>query len=251
MNIQAPQAGRWSCEQGNIRITPAGQPSIYDMIRVLGGQKNPHQVWERLTESHSEVVPKCENFRFHGRGQRDTPVARTKEDAYYILGLLPGEAGKRYREDAARLFTAFLTDPASVAAAAVARMSGEEKDWLEARLVGKRTRHTFSDNLKEAGVQGYGYATCTNAVYEPVLGADAKTLKQQRNLPVKSSSLRDTLTLKELNDLETAERIAAGQIKRTGAHGNTLVERVVRRTSEYTRLLLDGEVSIPGLSLGN
>lgn len=258
MDIQAPQAGRWTCEQGNIRITSAGQPSVYDMIRVLGGQKNPHQVWERLTETHAEVVPKCENFRFHGRGQRDTPVARTKEDAYYILGLLPGEAGKRYREDAARLFTAFLTDPASVAAAAVARMSGEEKDWLEARLVGKRTRHTFSDNLKEAGVQGYGYAVCTNAVYEPVLGADAKTLKQQRNLPIKSSNLpikssnlRDTLTLKELNDLETAERIAAGQIKRTGVRGNTPVERVVRRSAEYTRLLLDGEVSIPGLSLGS
>lgn len=248
MSIIAPATALWTCDDGSIRVTAAGQPSVFDMIKVLGGQKNPKQVWLRLKESHPEVVPKCDHLKFAGPGQRETPVARTKEDAYYILGLLPGAAGRKYREQAAKLFSAFLTDPASVAAAAVARMSGEEKDWLEARLTGKRTRHTFSDNLKEAGVQGYGYAACTNAVYEPVLGADAKTLKQQRNLPVKSSNLRDTLTLKELNDLETAERIAAGQIKRTGAHGNAPVERVVRRTSEYTRLLLDGEITIPGLS---
>ena len=248
MSIIAPATALWTCDDGSIRVTAAGQPSVFDMIKVLGGQKNPRRAWADLIETHPEVVAKTDNLKFRGPGQRETPVARTKEDAYYILGLLPGAAGRKYREQAAKLFSAFLTDPASVAAAAVARMSGEEKDWLEARLTGKRTRHTFSDNLKEAGVQGYGYAACTNAVYEPVLGADAKTLKQQRNLPVKSSNLRDTLTLKELNDLETAERIAAGQIKRTGAHGNAPVERVVRRTSEYTRLLLDGEITIPGLS---
>ena len=78
------------------------------MIRVLGGQKNPHQVWQRLAESNPEVVPKCENLRFPGRGQRETPVARTKEDAYYILGLLPGAVGRKYREQAAALFSRFL-----------------------------------------------------------------------------------------------------------------------------------------------
>jgi len=73
----------------NQQAGDVGQPSVLDMIRVLGGQKNPRQVWERLTESHSEVVPKCDNLRFPGPGQRETPVARTKEDAYYIPGLLP------------------------------------------------------------------------------------------------------------------------------------------------------------------
>jgi hypothetical protein len=44
-------------------------------------------VWERLIASHPEVVPKCDNLQFPGAGQRETPVATTKEDAYYILGL--------------------------------------------------------------------------------------------------------------------------------------------------------------------
>jgi hypothetical protein len=36
---------------------------------------------------HPEVLGKCENLQFPGPGQRETPVAKTKEDAYYILGL--------------------------------------------------------------------------------------------------------------------------------------------------------------------
>jgi hypothetical protein len=57
------------------------------MIRVLGGQKSPTKVWLRLVESHPEVATKCRYLQFPGPGQRDTPVAKTKEDAYYILRL--------------------------------------------------------------------------------------------------------------------------------------------------------------------
>ena len=37
---------------------------MFDMIRVLGGQKNPHDAWARLVESHPEVLGKCENLQF-------------------------------------------------------------------------------------------------------------------------------------------------------------------------------------------
>ena len=74
------------------------------MIQVLGGKKNPHQLWARIVETHPEVLPKCENLQFPGAGQRETPVARTKEDAYYTLGLLPGAVGNNYREESAKLF---------------------------------------------------------------------------------------------------------------------------------------------------
>lgn len=57
-----------------IRRTPDGRCSVYDLISVAGGQKNPRQAWERLIERYPEVVPKCDNFKFPGRGQRQTPV---------------------------------------------------------------------------------------------------------------------------------------------------------------------------------
>ena len=37
-----------------------------------------------------------------------------KEAAYYILGLLPGAVGKKYREDAAKVFVQALDDPAGL-----------------------------------------------------------------------------------------------------------------------------------------
>lgn len=241
----------WSYDGATIRVTPAGQPSVFDMIRVLGGQKNPHMVWERLTRSHPEVVTGCEDLKFPGRGQRKTPVARTKEDAYVILGLLPGAVGRKYREDAAKLFVAYLDNPAGLAESLVERIDQDERDRLEARLNSKRTRSTFSDHLKEAGVHTWGYGRCTNAIYEPVLGADAKTLKQQtadtKGLPLTRVNPRDHMSIKELNDVETAEKIASGQVKRSGAYGNHQVERVVRHSAEFTRKLLDGDISIPGL----
>jgi hypothetical protein len=92
---KAPQAGNLLTESKpevvpktyNLRFPGLGQPSVFDMIRVLGGQKNPHDAWARLVETHPEVLGKCENLQFPGPGQRETPVAKTKEDAYYILGL--------------------------------------------------------------------------------------------------------------------------------------------------------------------
>ena len=55
------------------------------MIRVLGGQKSPTKVWLRLVETHPEVATKCRYLQFPGAGQRETPVATTKEDAYLAL----------------------------------------------------------------------------------------------------------------------------------------------------------------------
>lgn len=252
MDIQASVGGLWTCDLGEIRITAEGQPSVFDMIKVLGGQKNPRQAWERLIESHPEVVTKTDNLRFPGPGQRDTPVAKTKEDAYYILGLLPGAVGRKYREQAAQLFSRFLDDPASVASAAVERMSDVERDRLEARLKGKRTRFHFTNVLKEHGVVQVGYANCTNAIYVKILGATARQLKvhiaEKTKMSVQHVNPRDHFSVQQLGDVETAERIAAGQLRRQSVAGNAGVERVVMRSAEYTRRLLDGDIDIPGLA---
>ena len=51
------------------------------MIQVLGGKKNPRQVWDSIIDLYPEVVQKTDNLQFPGAGQKETPVARTKEDA--------------------------------------------------------------------------------------------------------------------------------------------------------------------------
>jgi len=242
----------WTCDSGQIRVTPEGQPSVFDMLKTLGGQKNPWDCWDRLVGVHPEVLGKCEDFRFPGQGQRITPVARDKEAAFYILGLLPGTAGRSYREQAAKLFTAFLDNPSSVAAAAIERMTEDEQERLEARLKGKRTRHTFTDALKTYDVVKQGYAHCTNAIYVPILGSDARQLKnkiaEEKNLVLKSVNPRDHFTVQQLTDVETAERVAVGQLERNTVGGNPGVESIVRKSAEYTRKLLDGDIDIPGIA---
>lgn len=242
-------SGTWICDHGDIRVSPEGQPSVFDMLRVLGGQKNPKTVWKRLTESHPEVVTKCDHLQFPGAGQRLTPVALTKEDAYYIIGLLPGTVGKQYRENAANLFTAFLHDPEKVVNAAVDRLTEEESKRAEARLKSRRTRNRFTAVLQEHGVERHGFAECTNAVYISLFNMQAQQLKyeiaKQENISIQKVNPRDHLDLEDLTYVETAERVAAGQLRRKNIHGNYSVANEVRKSADYTKKLLDGDIDIP------
>ena len=90
---------------GEIRVTHDFRYSVYDIIEVIGGKKNPRDSWKALSEPFPEVVAKTDNFQFAGVGQRPTPVT-SKEGVLYIIGLLPGTVGKSYREDAANLMLA-------------------------------------------------------------------------------------------------------------------------------------------------
>lgn len=87
---------------GEIRVSDDGRYSVFDVIEVIGGKKNPRDAWKVLTEGFPEVVGKTDNFQFPGAGQRKTPVANN-EGILYIIGLLPGAVGRSYREEAAKL----------------------------------------------------------------------------------------------------------------------------------------------------
>ena len=249
---RATAHGLWACSDGSIRVTPDGKPSVFDVIRVVGGQRNPRQVWTRLLEQYGQKLSHgCDHFQFPGQGQKPTPVIATKQAAYELLGLLPGEVGDRYRKEAAELFVRFLEDPEGLANELIDRLTPEQLAVLRERLEGKDARTDFADVLKDHGVTGLGYARCTNAIYIPVLGATAKKLKEEiakrTGLPLKGIKTRDHFTLKQLHDVKTAEQIAAGQLRLSDAQGNEEVEHVTRLTAEYTRQLLDGAIAIPGL----
>lgn len=78
--------GLWSCDSGQIRMTSKGQPSVFDIIRVLGGQKNPRDAWARYTEQHPEALAYITYHQFPGAGQRPTPViANSKYDQEFVL----------------------------------------------------------------------------------------------------------------------------------------------------------------------
>jgi len=73
---------------------------VFDMIRVLGGQKAPHKAWERLVDTHPEVVEKCYNLQFlvQGNGKLPWPMSRLSKN--------PTTSSKRRR----RFFLSALAD---------------------------------------------------------------------------------------------------------------------------------------------
>lgn len=86
---------------GNVRFTPDGRISVYDGIAYAIAKKNPYDDWNRLQKTNPEVLAKCENFQFPGKGQRLTPVA-TLQVFLEILVLLRGKLAAKVREEAVR-----------------------------------------------------------------------------------------------------------------------------------------------------
>ena len=69
----------------NIRKTSETPPriSVIDVVEAITGQvkSNAGKTLERVKERHPEVYPNWINFRFPGRGQRDTPVADVRHNS--------------------------------------------------------------------------------------------------------------------------------------------------------------------------
>ena len=83
--------------------------SVYDVLGLIYGftSNNSSNVLQRLVEQFPEVARICSNFRFQGRGQRDTPVADA-EGIITIILLLPGRTATRARQSAANVMVRYL-----------------------------------------------------------------------------------------------------------------------------------------------
>lgn len=109
-----------------IRKSEDGRFSVYDLIRIAGGKKNPHDSWKTLCEGHPELLDKTEFYKFSGKGRNNTPVANL-ENCLYILGLLPGECGKSYREKAAALVRRYIEGDSDLAVELLYRDHNKER----------------------------------------------------------------------------------------------------------------------------
>ena len=199
-----------------IRVTPDGRFSVYDVIKFCGCS-GERKVWERLSERFPEVVAKCHNFKFSGKGQRDTPVT-DRAGIMQIIGLLPGSVGRSYRESAAKVFVAYLDASPELAGDIIDRATPKDLQKIETRLKGKKIRVAFTSVLQDRGVEGWQFGACTNAIYRPLLGASAPELREQRGL-AKNDNVRDVMSGVELAAVMLAENMALEKIHKEDIHG--------------------------------
>jgi hypothetical protein len=226
-----------------IRRTPDGKCSVYDLIAVVGGQKNPRDTWKVLKESFPEVVGFSDNFQFPGRGQRKTPVT-DREGWAYILGLLPGVMGHKYRESAAKLVIRYLDADVTLAEDIVERTQDEPGlERLEARVRGKRIRNEHTRMLMSRGVRtGREFAICTNKTYIGLYGKSAKGLREQKGLG-KKSNVRESMTTNELIEVGFSENLSTRKIGKSPARGHVECGHINYKTARSVAEFIRDELS--------
>jgi hypothetical protein len=91
-----------------IRITSNKMISVFDFIKVVGGQKDPYSTWNRILNEHKdEVQAFCTNLKFPGSGQKLTPVVNV-QGMVKLLFWLPGETAKQFRSKSAEVMIRYL-----------------------------------------------------------------------------------------------------------------------------------------------
>jgi hypothetical protein len=207
-------------DNAKIRRTTDGRCSVYDLIAVVGGQKNPREVWKRICKQYPDCVTKCDSEKLgEGRAKKLTPVT-SREGWAYILGLLPGVIGHHYRESAASLVTRYLNADITVAEEIVERNDNEaDLERLEARIKGKKARNEHTRILMARGVKhGREFAICTNKTYSGLYGTNAQGLRKQKNLSAKAN-VREHMTTGELIEVSFSESLSTRKIEKGTFHG--------------------------------
>lgn len=93
----------------HIRATPEcpRRVSVFDAVKVITGNANPHKTWLDMSRTYPEVLTESKNFKFPGKGQRETPVVGAR-GLVTIMNLLPGERAARFRAAEADVLVRYL-----------------------------------------------------------------------------------------------------------------------------------------------
>ena len=97
-------------EVGRIRMTPEKMPSLVDVVVILTEQtsKNVALTIQRLFQVHPDLTAKCNQIKFGGHCNQDTPVPKNLASLIKIIYLLPGRSAAKVRQSAAQIFVRYL-----------------------------------------------------------------------------------------------------------------------------------------------
>lgn len=142
-----------------------------------------------------------------------------------ILSLVKrSKVGAKIREEAFDKLSRFLSGDITLADE-VLQINQNPKDqkWLAVRAQSKYVRAIYTGILQSHGVDGEGYAKCTDAIYKPILGGTTSVVKKEMGLQEKAS-LRDNLPSMKLTAIMFAEEGAGNIIEKKDAYGNAECE---------------------------
>ena len=135
-----------------VRKTNESPPriSIIDVIAIIIQQKNrnAHNYFKRMKNTHPEICAHCEDYLFPGSKQKKTPVTNARGIVEIILGL-QGRYAARIRQQAASLLVRYLGgDPKLIQEICV--MRGIQQEFIidspnsPLRIFGETVEHSTS-----------------------------------------------------------------------------------------------------------
>jgi len=162
-------------------------------------------------KKNSAIVPVV--YAKRGRGNKGTYAHPILAAAY--AGYLSTKLEIEVRE----VWLRYRKADATLADDILQRATPKDNEWAAVRAMARAKRVSYTDTLRDHGVQGWGYSTCTNAVYRQILGGTAAQVRAERGIPKKN--LRDHLGTDELSFVMAAEVLASDRIEeeeRFGSH---------------------------------
>jgi hypothetical protein len=240
----------FSLKGKKIRVDGDGFVCLNDIHIVSGLRKKrvPYE-WQRLETTqnlmialHDRITGKSRNseYRFSriyraGSGAKGGSWAHPILAAAYA-GYLKPELEIEMRE----VWLRFKAADATLADEILERATDEENEWAASRAMGRVKRNEFTKTLDAHGVEGFGFATCTNAVYGQLFDASAKKLREDRGL-AKSANLRDAMSRDELVFIMMAETLAKGRIMEEKPSGTGPCTRATKRSASFVRQAIDAD----------
>jgi hypothetical protein len=212
-----------------VRVTPDKKAvSIFDLIVVATGDPNPRTTWKRIQESYPEVVARCYNFKFQGKGQRETPVAN-KEVVVEILLVLPGQKAAQFREGAAKILIRYLEGDLSLAEEIIERSPSENPD--DFKRVAERAKARATNKSLNRTIKQHGGRRCYPIVAAINDSAATGTSNKKFKALRKVENVRDGMNLLELSLVSAAEELEEASIKRNDIQGDEQIVNVVKEVA--------------------
>ncbi|MBK7887437.1 MAG: Bro-N domain-containing protein [Bacteroidetes bacterium] len=199
---------------------------VEDVIKALTDSVDPKQYISKLRQRDEELskgwVQLVHPLPIMTAGGKQNINCANTEGVFRIIQSIPSKKAEPFKRWLARVGKERL-DEIEQPSKAIERAKGYylakgySAEWIQTRTASVDTRHTFTDRLKESGInESYQYAILTDELYKSAFGLNSSEYKSHKGLK-KGDSLRDNMTPLELAATIFSEATSTEIITNTGA----------------------------------
>lgn len=235
-------------EDKEIRRILVGEDWYYSVVDVVGAltdSDNPRNYWSTLKareeDNGVELSTICVQLKLESKdGKKRLTDCADNEGILRIIQSIPSKKAEPFKRWLAKVGAERLEEIEQPAKAIERgklyyQMKGYSPEWVQTRIAGIETRHSFTDTLKDSGIkEGQEYAILTNEMYSSWSGFTAGEYKQHKGLG-KKESLRDNMTPLELASTIFSEATSKELIEKTGTKGFAETKKAIHLAGSFTK----------------